>query len=71
MFEVEKFGELKTLDYDKQRVENSVAQHGWLKALRDVMPAKMELLCDGWKFVENDLRASSVSYSRTSSAGSD
>ena len=40
-------------------------------ALREVMSAKMKLSSDGWRFAEDDLGASSVSYSRNSSAGSD
>ena len=43
-----------------------LAQKGCLRALREVLSAKMELSYDGWKFKEDDLGASSVSCSRIS-----
>ena len=39
-----------------------------LEDVAEVMSAKMELSGDGWRFVEDDLGASSVSCSRRSSA---
>ena len=69
-FGVEKFMKLKTLVM-ADKGEIFLALQCCLKALRGVRSAKMELLCDGVKFAEDDLGALSVSYSRTSSAGSD
>ena len=70
-FEVEKFNGTENLGLWQTKVKDLLAQQGCLKALREVNSAKMELSCDGWKFMEDDLRALSVSYSRTSSAGLD
>ena len=50
---------------------NGTENLGRLKALQEVRSAEMELSRDGRKFTEDDLGASSVSYSRTSLAGSD
>ena len=70
-FEVKKFNGTENLELWQTRVKDLLAQQGCLKALREVKSAVTELSCDGWKFMEDDLGASSVSYSRTSSAGSD
>ena len=41
--------------------ERLLAQQRCLKVLREVMSAEMELSCDGWKFMKDDLGALSVS----------
>ena len=38
-------------------MKDLLAQQRCLKALREAKPAKMEILCDGWKFAEDDLGA--------------
>ena len=51
-FEVEKFDETESLGLWQTMVKYLLAQHGCLKALREVMSAEMELSCDGWEFAE-------------------
>ena len=46
-FEVEKFNGTGNFGLWQTRVKDLLAQWGWLKALREVMSAKMELSCDG------------------------
>ena len=69
--EMEKFDGTEPLGLWQTRMEILLAQHVCLKVLPEVMSAKMELSCDGCKYAKEDLGASSMSYSRTSSAGSD
>ena len=64
-FEVQKFDGTGNFSLWQTRVKDLLAQQGCLKALRKVKPAKMELSCDGRKFMEDNLGASSVSCSRT------
>ena len=67
-FEVEKFDGTRNLGLWQTRMKDLLTQQGCLKALWEVMLAEMKLSCDGWKFMEDDLRASSVSCNRTRSS---